>query len=173
MRSEPVTTSPHEPSAIHLYSKWLRQLHALIAEGKGDDDEADKLRDEMDLPWRQLNKDELNFVQGLSADLYTLSLDSHIKHPLTGGINSNDFAAELRIMRRAGNFYGVLALLRDRPQCISADLAAFLRGWCYEQLGDFATAELFFEHAAKLDNKNDLYAMFALDPLNTSQPLNK
>lgn len=158
---------------VAAYVRLLVELHRLIAAGKGDDEEADLLRDQMDVPWHHLSRAELALVDGLSADLYTLNHDSHLKHPLAGGINSSDFATELRAMRRAGNFEGVLALLRNRPQCISADRAAFLRGWCYEQLGDFETAELFFEHAAKLDSKNDLYAMFALDPLNTSQPLNK
>jgi hypothetical protein len=39
-----------------------------------------------------------------------------------------------------------------------------LRGWCYERLDEGQIAELFFEHAAKLDQSNDLYAVFVSSP---------
>ena len=46
-----------------------------VAAGKGDTDEADTVRDEMDLPWRALSRKEIARLDGLSADLYMLEDD--------------------------------------------------------------------------------------------------
>jgi hypothetical protein len=42
------------------YEGLLKQLHRLIAEGKGDSDDADAVREEMDRPERELSREELN-----------------------------------------------------------------------------------------------------------------
>src|SRR5436853_6700390 len=57
------------------YETLLRRLHELMAAGKGDTDEADTVRDEMDLPWRALRRKEIARLDGLSADLYMLEDD--------------------------------------------------------------------------------------------------
>ncbi len=134
-----------------------------MRDGFSESDEAEAIRDQMDFPWRQLSPEEINRVDGMSADLYTLESDSPIQHPEAGGINSAEFAAEIKAARKDGDYDRILSLLRDKPQFISADRAAFLRGWCYEQLGEAETAELFFQNAARLDSANDLYDVFVVD----------
>ena len=52
------------------YVALLVQLHNLIAAGKGDDPEADAIRDQMDEPWRHLNDKEISRLRDLSASLY-------------------------------------------------------------------------------------------------------
>lgn len=59
--------NPEYVKYVHL----LKQLHRLISEGKGDTEEADALRDEMDTPWHSLSKEEIDRVNSLAADLYT------------------------------------------------------------------------------------------------------
>ena len=59
-------------SAFQDYVSLLEDLHSLIAQGKGDTDEADRLRDSMDDFWDRLNPREIQLARGLSADLYTL-----------------------------------------------------------------------------------------------------
>ena len=42
-------------SPFREYVRLLRELHRLIAEGKGDSDEAEELRDLMDDRWDQMS----------------------------------------------------------------------------------------------------------------------
>ena len=48
----------------------LRQLHALIAAGQGDSDEADVIRDQTDEPWNAMTEAERNEIRALSEQLY-------------------------------------------------------------------------------------------------------
>jgi tetratricopeptide (TPR) repeat protein len=57
------------------FIRLLLRLHRLIAEGQGDSDEAEEIRDQMDYPWRRLNPEQRTLAEGLSADLYTLRQD--------------------------------------------------------------------------------------------------
>jgi hypothetical protein len=45
----------------------MRELHALVHEGK--EDEADKVRDQMDCPWYDLTEEEQERLRWLSHDL--------------------------------------------------------------------------------------------------------
>lgn len=48
--------------AVDWFSEYLRlltQLHELIAQGRGDSDEADIIRDQMDGPWYQLDRRQI------------------------------------------------------------------------------------------------------------------
>jgi hypothetical protein len=47
---------------IELYETLLQQLDDLIASGRGDTDEADDVRDEMNDAWRRLTGDELSAI---------------------------------------------------------------------------------------------------------------
>ena len=60
-------------SHYRAYIRLLEQLHELIASGKGDDAEADAVRDEMDTPWKHLSKQEIEAVRAYSAELYKKS----------------------------------------------------------------------------------------------------
>jgi hypothetical protein len=66
-------SGPGLRSPFQEYVRLLRELHRLIAEGKGDSDEAEQLRDLMDDPWDRMSPEEIRRVRGLSADLYTLT----------------------------------------------------------------------------------------------------
>ena len=61
------------------YESMLKDLHRLIAEGKGDSDEADALREAMDVPWRALSSEEIDRLNRLSSDLYILHGDRGCK----------------------------------------------------------------------------------------------
>src|SRR5438105_3018253 len=60
------------PSHYRESVKLLRELHFLMAAGKSETDEADRVRDLMDDHWYQLSPQEIRRIEGLSADLYTL-----------------------------------------------------------------------------------------------------
>ena len=63
------------PLSVHCktYLRLLEQLHELIASGKGDEAEADAVRDEMDTPWKHLTEDEIEIVRAYSAELHKKS----------------------------------------------------------------------------------------------------
>src|SRR5437588_8905600 len=61
------------PSHYRESVRLLRELHFLMAEGKSETDEADRIRDLMDDHWYQMSSPEIHRVEGLSADLYTLT----------------------------------------------------------------------------------------------------
>ena len=146
------------------YSKsvaLLVQLHLLMRDGKSETDEADAIRDQLDTPWKHLTEEETDRIRHLSADLASIEPDSPFKHPESGGITREDIAKRIKSARRSNNYEMILSILRDHSEEISADHAAFLRGWCYEQLGEPEVAKLFFSFAAQLDVQNDLYAVFA------------
>jgi hypothetical protein len=149
-------SGPHYHDAVEL----LIQLHLLMRIGKSETEEADEIRDALDIPWKYLSETESRRIRNLSADLASIEPDSPFRHPASGGVQRREVAQEIRAARQSGDYETILAILRDRPECVSADRAAFLRGWCYERLGEPEVAALFFEHAAQLDQSNDLYAVF-------------
>lgn len=130
------------------YVRLLKALHRRIAEDK-DDDEADALRDEMDAPWYSLSEEELERVNGLAADLYTLD-----EIPPRPAQQDEAAAAALRteidLSWKAGDWEDLLDLLRRKPGVLPPYSEAFLRGWSWNQLGDPETADLFFQRAAEL-----------------------
>lgn len=134
------------------FVELLRQLHDLIAQGGGDSQEADALRDEMDVHVRHLTEAQVDRVEGLSADLYSLTgnelcAPEHRSNPLS--------EAELTAAWGVQDFDRVLTLLRRPTSFLSADLIAMLRGLCWRQLGDLETALLFYRRACHLDPKNE------------------
>jgi hypothetical protein len=146
------------------YSKstaLLIKLHLLIRDGKSETDEADAIRDQLDIPWKHLTEEETARIRDLSADLASIEPASPFKHPERGGITRPDVANRIKSARRLNEYEGILSILRDHSEDVSADHAAFLRGWCYEQVGEPEVARLFFSYAAQLDVQNDLYAVFA------------
>ena len=56
--------------AYEQCNKLLRELHELIAQGKGETDEADEIRDRMDRPERELTLEEEELLSQLSEELY-------------------------------------------------------------------------------------------------------
>ena len=139
----------------------LLQLHQLMQDGKSESNEADAIRDQLDIPWKRLTQNESLRIDNLSADLASIEPASPFKHPNGGGILSSKIADQIQSARQANRCEEILFILREHSEDVSADRAAFLRGWCYEQLGESEVARLFFAFAAHLDRKNDLYAVFS------------
>jgi len=49
-------------AAFVLYSAQLRELHALTSAGQDEAPAADALRDSMDLPFRQLTREQVTWL---------------------------------------------------------------------------------------------------------------
>ncbi|MFN0054450.1 MAG: hypothetical protein ACKV0T_19920 [Planctomycetales bacterium] len=139
-----------------------RRLHALIAHGQGDSQEADALRDEMDGPWYRLSEAEQLRARGLSGDLYSLSDEETHPRDDTGKSVTPE---ELQSAWDVRDWDRVLELLRAPPGFLTRDQIAFLRGYCWREIGDPETALLFFQKAEQICPENGHYGVTVVDAL--------
>ncbi len=140
----------------------LRRLHFLMAGGKGNTDEADAVRDEMDDPWYDMSTVEQERSRRLSADLYTLGQNPEAP---TGHDDTavNSLRAAIRRAWGTTDWEGILDLLRGSPGVLPPHAEAFLRGWAWNQMGDAESAALFFQRAAELDPDNPNYPLAVME----------
>src|SRR6266700_1979059 len=132
------------------YERLLERLHSLIAAGNGDTDEAEAVRDDMEIAWRQLSPEELDRLDGLLGALYMLQYDE-VFEPIDGDESAHEtLNAELRAAWRQERWEDVIRLLRKGPPSMPMDEVAYLRANAYDQLGHVDAALLFMEHAARL-----------------------
>src|SRR5579871_6740661 len=132
----------------------LKDLHRLIAEGKGDSDEADTLRDAMDIPWRTLSREEIDRLNGLSSDLYMLQNDEMYEQYDSSEWTEDRLRYEIgtALKRRTQqDWERLLALLRKGPTFMPQDQIAWLRSSAYRALGHSDTALRFLDYAASLN----------------------
>jgi hypothetical protein len=149
-----------EAAPARSYARLLLRLHALIAMGQGDSEEADAIRDRLDAPWDGLMEAEQDRLGGLSEDLYQLA--DH-------GPGTAAIAPEQR--QAWGQAFGAafqkedwdrtLALLRRAPAGVPADHVAFLQADCWERLGYLEVA-LRFRRAGTPLNTNGAFSMLTL-----------
>lgn len=129
------------------YEALLKELHHLIAAGKGNGDKADAVRDEMDAPEQKLSQKEIMRLNGLSADLYMLQ-DAEVYEPYDG--TQEDLRQAINDAHRSGDCEELLKRLRKGPKFIPAVGMASIRATAYEQLGHLDTALVFLRFASRI-----------------------
>ena len=141
-------------SPVLAHAQLLCRLHGLIAEGKGDRDEADAVRDAMDTSWFAMSSTEQDRMGGLSEDLYAL----HEGGPKRSEMNPEKFAhwqqhaKDVLNQLDSGNVDSVLCFLRQPvPSQVSARWILSLQARCWEKLGDLRTALVFKNEVERLD----------------------
>jgi len=144
------------------YEKGLQKLNQLIGEGKGDDDEADAVRDEMDFLYRKLTGEERDRLRGLSADLYML-LDDEIFERFDG--TQEELRAAIQAAWKKQECETLLKLLRKGPDYLSREGLASLRAHAYQSLGHLEIALAFEEYAARLNPQDTDRKVLILDLL--------
>src|SRR5437773_3491983 len=98
-----------------------------MAQGRGSSEEARELREEMDAPGMELTTDEIDRVNGISADLYMLS-DQEIYQPVEGARPSpGELHRRAEEAWREERWDEVLALLRLGPIDLPPAEVAYLR----------------------------------------------
>jgi hypothetical protein len=132
------------------YVKLLTKLHFLMAEGNGDTEEADQLRDLMDDPWYQMSPQEVHRAEGLSADLYTLvDPPAPVQHVDQQEIDEFHRLASSALHDK--DWDQMLELLREHPHPFAADSVAIIRAVCWNNLGDRETSFLFLKRGITLN----------------------
>ncbi len=149
---------------FRLYEAQLRQLHDLVAAGLGDSPEAEALREEMEAPERMLGAAELEHLNGLSADLYSLT-DDEIYEPEPVCRTADELRAAIQVAWANRDWPRLLKLLREGQSGLSPDQVAFLRAQAYDALGHPETALLFQQKAAQLNPDYHVYHYLVIDYL--------
>lgn len=124
------------------YVDLLVRLHDAMR--SGNEDEAEQLREKMDEPGLYLNKDEIQWVKGLSSDLYMFDDDENFRpldrprlqlhSDIKAAIERSDGEAMLQLLRRA-NF-------------VSPEHRAWFRSRAYETLGYYSISLRFLSYAS-------------------------
>lgn len=141
------------------YLRHLARLHELIAQGQGDSEEADAVRDQMDWPWSQLNRRQIELADGLASDLYTLGTNRSaigLKHP-----NAEEFAESVH----REDWAGALKFIRRQESSMSPASVAGVRGACWARLKQPEVALKFIEESNRLElpsTETVIWHMFCL-----------
>jgi len=154
--------SQPKDAAYRHSAELLLKLHALMRDGRGETEEADKIREASEGPWWQMTEEEKQRLRYLSADLTTLEPDSDAHHPESGGILSDGARRELDALLLRVDWEAVLQYLRDHSDQVAADFAAYYRGRCWDELGEHEAAIEFLRFASA---KSDVYAFSLISPL--------
>ena len=90
-----IQESPHFVEYVTL----LKQLRALISGGKGESEEADRLRDRMDEPWLHLTQEEIARIDALAAETEVPLTQREIEvlRQLAQGLTNREIAGALDI----------------------------------------------------------------------------
>jgi hypothetical protein len=160
--------APSKRSPVLTYARLLGEVHHLIAQGKGDTDEAEALADQMDAPWYAMTPVEQARMRGLSVDLYALR---------EGGPKRVDMSPEqLALWQRdaqEGYSYGEAAdvdralnfLRQPVPSGLPRHVIPFLQARCWDELGDQETALVFMKEADRLNPDHPLSVLELLQHL--------
>jgi hypothetical protein len=149
-------TQRPDRSPARTYARFLRQLHALIAEGKGDSSEAEALSEQMDDSAKELTAEERDRLSGLSEDFYALAEGAGQPVALSPP-EIRRWDEQFRQASEAGDWDRLLRFLRHAPrEALTLDAVRSLQAECWERLGDRETALVFMQEAARLNPQHAL-----------------
>lgn len=129
------------------YERLLMQLHSVIAEEKGDSEEADAIRVAMEPLWRHLSPEEIDRLDGLSADIYMLQ-DDEILTPFDQ--SKEELGQALREAVQKEQWEAILSLLRHEVPGLTQETRALYRAKAYDYLGHAEVSMAFLTYALRL-----------------------
>jgi|GEM_PF-907384 len=132
------------------YVKLLIEVHRLIQEGKGDTDEADKVREQMNEPWYEMTDEEQKRLQWLSHDLYALA-EGSVQPIAMAPEERARYGSEWGRAYAARDWDRALELLRHPPRDIPLHYVAFIQARIWEHLGAPEAALAFMQAAERLN----------------------
>lgn len=131
--------------AYQTYVTNLLALHLLFVRGLQDSQEADDVREEMDVPWYAMTDEERTLLEALSTCLFCLH------EPLDRDDPTPDQAMALANARAEERWLEVATMLADCPKLAKGDEGFLLRAQVWEALGEPKAAELFRKRVTPCD----------------------
>jgi tetratricopeptide (TPR) repeat protein len=162
MVGQPFSTRPAYVESI----RGLLRLHILAETGQDESSEADAIRDSLERPWYDLSEAEKKRISGLSADLYSMSEPAGEPRPMNPQAQRK--LLEAVEARQAGDWDEALELLRRWGKHLDPAVLSFLRGSVWQEAGDSDTAIPFYQHASRLDPRDDKFMCMYLSALRKS-----
>ena len=151
------------------YERLLKQLQDLSQAGKNDSEEADAVREKTEDLWCSFSEEEQERLDGLSADLYSLSDEEIAAKPTFD--DEQDLRAECEKAFNAKAWEALLGLLRRGSQLFPKAFLAAQRSLAWFHLGHFAPTSWFIEEACRREPENTQYLSFLLMSLARVDPL--
>jgi tetratricopeptide (TPR) repeat protein len=164
MNKRQFSNSPHYLQSV----RGLHKLHELDLAGKAESPEADAVRASLEEPWSLLSEVERRRITGLSEDLFSINGPNDDPLPMNPQAQKN--IDEFYEHRRLGDWDRALDILRRWGNYIEHSLLSYARGSVWLGAGDYRTATLFFEEAARSDKENANYKWFYLFALEEAAP---
>ena len=163
-------TSPHFFDNPHFldYLRFLHRLHRLIRANADETPEGEALREQMDKVGANLAAEEVDCLNALSADFYTLGEPPRQVPP--SSLTAREELKKGLDARDARDYVQALALLRKNQLYRDAAATAYLRGTIWAAVGENAVAVDFFHRAHELAPENGNYGFLWLDALWRDQP---
>jgi len=151
------------------YVRLLVELHLAIEEGWDEMPQGEALREQMDEPGDRLSREEVMSVNGISADLYSLTDDPPQEVlPMTAAVMA-DLNTGLQA-RKSKEFNKALEVLRKHAAYVPAASLAYLRGRIWLDAGEYSIALVFLQRASELDPNNANYRYLTLHSLSLADP---
>lgn len=145
------------------YQRLLVELHELIATGRNQSLEAQRLRHLMEQAEAHLSEEEIIRLNALSADL-SMTHDREIPDPdVVARVPAQDVPGRIGLALRNSKWEDVLELLRaGLPHLWRTDQIAYVRSRAYEGLDELAPAVAFMDEAAKRAPNNANFRALSL-----------
>ncbi|MDA1230056.1 MAG: hypothetical protein O2856_04720 [Planctomycetota bacterium] len=155
--------------AFRQYLSFLRRLHELIRSGADETAEGEALRDSMDLPAESLATEEIECLNGISADFYSLS--DHIEHTvLPRTVTSDSFIRESFNAKNMRDYAKSITLLHQAQPHLELWQLSYVRGSILVEAGESLAAADFFLKAADLYPANPSFRFMWLAALAKGSP---
>lgn len=145
-------------SALNFHVEAMVKLHRLMANGKGDTEEAEGIRYLSADVWHELDDLQREKIQGVSSDLFLITEEElGYPHPEFSGFSDEEIKDRvfefIQIFREEDRpdpigLWVFMRLLRTRPNIFSRALRADARAVAYKNLG-FICVGLEFEKYSK------------------------
>jgi hypothetical protein len=161
-----LTVSPakfFDNPAFLNYARQLRKLHELIRAGRDEFPEGESIREQMDAPAASLTPDEVDCLNAISADFYTLSEPPPSPQPAPADLRHR--LKKVLEARDTGDFAKALDLLRQNEPYLDSAVVAFMRGRIWSQAGEHEIARDYFRQAKMLDSASANSDFIWLDAL--------
>ena len=146
--------------AFRKYLSLLRDLHELIRSGNDETPQGEALRDSMDQPAEKLTMEEVDCLNGISADFYSLA--NEFEHTVLPKTADADWSIlESHNARSKRDYAKSMTFLRRAQQHLELRQLSYVRGSILLEAGEpLAAADFFLNAATRFPENPDFRFMW-------------